>query len=100
MPEGGDAGGSEREGGRKPLRAFLFSLADRTTNTDVEKQADRQASACKLFFESPYIIEDGSIAEERERSGWAHLLIKEPTAAKEPLTRSLIYLPNRGHFKL
>ena len=98
MPEGGDAGGSEREGGRKPLRAFLFSLADRTTNTDVEKQADRHTA--QPFCESPYIIEDGSIAEERERSGWAHLLIKEPTAAKEPLTQSLIYLPNRGHFKL
>ena len=103
MPEGGDAGGREREeeehGRRKPLRAFLFSLADRTTNTDVEKQADRRAA--QPFCETPYyIIEDGSIAEERERSGWAHLLIKEPTAAKEPLTRSLIYLPNRGHFKL
>ena len=71
MPEGGDAGGREREeeehGRRKPLRAFLFSLADRTTNTDVEKQADRHTA--QPFCESHYIIEDGSIAEEREADG-------------------------------
>ena len=38
---GGGGAGQAREGG---LRAFLFSSADRTTNTDVEKEASGLAA--------------------------------------------------------
>ena len=44
MRERQEEGEGEGEGraGKGGLRAFLFSLADRTTNTDVEKPADSQ----------------------------------------------------------